>query len=277
MNRGDAEPLRSWCTSSKACSPGKRRVAEHHRKRFARRARRVIFPAGFIEAGRRRRLHPPGREQLDQNVAAGRVVVHDQDSQAVGNFHDFRFALGGAGIERESGCAMKRAAAPQVAVHPNTAVHQVDQSRRNRQPQPRAAESPRHRVVGLLEGIEDRGMLVRRDADARVADGEMDEHVLLRFFLDGDLQRDFPLLGELDRVAEQVDHHLPQPRSIAEHPPRDVRCDAAGQLQSLVMRAEREQLDRVSQIFAEVERRLVQLQVSGFDFREIEDIANHRQ
>ena len=46
----------------------------------------------------------------------------------------------------------------------------LHERRRDRQPEPRAAEPARRRAVGLAERLEDRRVLVRRDADAGVAD-----------------------------------------------------------------------------------------------------------
>ena len=51
--------------------------------------------------------------------------------------------------------------------------------------------------------------------------------------LRGDLQRHFAALGELDGVADQVDHHLPQAVVVADDAARHVGMDVAGQLQAL--------------------------------------------
>ena len=52
---------------------------------------------------------------------------------------------------------------------PDRPAHQLDEPRGDRQPQAGAAVPPRRRAVRLLEGVEDRRLLLGRDADARVA------------------------------------------------------------------------------------------------------------
>ena len=51
---------------------------------------------------------------------------------------------------------------PTLALDPDPPAHQLDQPRRDGQPQARAAEAPRGRGVGLLEGLEDARPACRR-------------------------------------------------------------------------------------------------------------------
>ena len=69
-------------------------------------------------------------------------------------------------------------------------------------------------AVGLLEFLEDARLRVRRDADAGVAHREADL-VGLGARLDDD--GDAAALGELHRVAGEIEQHLAQPRGIAGH------------------------------------------------------------
>ena len=58
------------------------------------------------------------------------------------------------------------------------AAHQLDQLRGDRQAQAGAAVPARRRAVGLRERLEDLPLLRRRDADAGVADDEVEVHVV---------------------------------------------------------------------------------------------------
>ena len=54
------------------------------------------------------------------------------------------------------------------------------------------------------------------DSDATVADGAFELNLFARAFDLFDFKPDFPLLGELDRVVDEVGENLPEPERIAE-------------------------------------------------------------
>ena len=72
----------------------------------------------------------------------------------------------------------KQLPSPGLALDPDAAAHHTGQPRGDRQAQPRAAEPARHGAIGLGEGLEDGRLLFRRDADAGVADGEVQDGLL---------------------------------------------------------------------------------------------------
>ena len=120
--------------------------------------------------------------------------------------------VGRLGATRKHAVKWKVLPRPDLAFQPDPAPHQFRQPGRNRQPQARAAEPARGAVVALLEGREDPGLLVRRNAGTRVPHGEVQDHVLLGLRLTPDLQHDLPMFGELDGVAHQIDQDLAQAR-----------------------------------------------------------------
>ena len=83
-------------------------------------------------------------------------------------------------------------------------------------------------LVGLLELAEDALARFRRDADAGVAHQETD-------FIGPDAglddQRHAAGRGELDRIAGEVEQHLPQPRGIADHLHRQPLVDIGRDLE----------------------------------------------
>jgi hypothetical protein len=131
--------------------------------------------------------------------------------------------------------------------------------------------------VHLLEGLEDPLLLVRRNADSGVRDHEA-QRPLSPLRLDRlDLDQHLAVAGELDRVADQVDDHLPQPRGVAHHERRHPRRDPRDELEALLMRAHPERAQRVAQHVAHVERCRGQLELAGLDAREVEQVADQAE
>ena len=104
----------------------------------------------------------------------------------------------------------------ELAVHFYNTTHQLNQLLGNGQAQPGAAVFAGGGAVGLLEGLEQPALLVRREADA----GVVHRHAQARPAAIGQhaprLQAHAAAFGELDRVVGVVDQDLPQAQRIAE-------------------------------------------------------------
>src|SRR6185436_7900075 len=105
-------------------------------------------------------------------------------------------------VEREGAALARR------ALDADLAAEQPRELAADGEPEPGAAVLPAGSAVGLLKGLEDEPLLLRRDADAGVDDGEGDALAPGG----GDVERDPALLGELEGVGEQVLKHLLQAR-----------------------------------------------------------------
>ena len=101
---------------------------------------------------------------------------------------------------------------------------------RDRQPQAGAAVLSRRRGIDLRKRLEQPVLFFRSDADAGVGHGEVQRHVVIRSRLDLDMHDHLASFGELDRVASQVDHDLPQSSGIANQTDRNVGSDMTDQL-----------------------------------------------
>ena len=112
------------------------------------------------------------------------------------------------------------AAMPLLAVDPDRAVHQFAQARADRQPEAGAAELAPDLDVALGECFEDRSLSFGRDADAGIADRDLEVDAAVAFAGHPDTDRDTAFAGELEGVAHQVDQDLPDPRRVAQQPPR---------------------------------------------------------
>ena len=174
----------------------------------------------------------------------------------------------------DEGAASSRRRSPR-----DLAAHQGHQPRGDRQAQARAAVLPRGRGVGLLEGAEDLLLLVARDADAGVADREAAgrPRPRRRFAVGLDAHDHLAPVGELDRVADQVDQHLAQPARVADQGVGHVRLDVPGQLQPLAVGPQGQGPQGVAQRVRKREVGRVQLQLAGLDLGEVEDVVDDGQ
>jgi hypothetical protein len=158
---------------------------------------------------------------------------------------------------------LEGAAMARLAVHPDPAAHQANQRRRDGQAEAGAAEAARRRPVGLAEGLEDRRVLLFRDADAGVGDREAQLHAIAEVLVAAHLHQDVPALGELDGVAYQVGDHLADAPGVAGDAGRHVGGDVGDQLEPLLVGEQGERLHRVFDQLADRERNRFELRASA--------------
>src|SRR4051812_16272813 len=107
---------------------------------------------------------------------------------------------------------MESAALSDFAFKPNAAAHEFDEPSANIQAESGAAVFSRGRVIGLREGFENQFLLLLGDSDSRIGHREMKSGALRVLEPGANLDRDGAALGELQRIAKQVDKNLPQTR-----------------------------------------------------------------
>src|SRR5438270_1023446 len=112
----------------------------------------------------------------------------------------------------------------------------------------------------LREGLEDPLCRVGCDAWTRVGDFEANEDGAAGARGYPRANRDFPALGELDSVADEVQQDLAESASIAEQPARHVAVNQAGDLEALRLGLSREQANDVLGDRAHVEIAHLELQ-----------------
>src|ERR1019366_1738666 len=143
-------------------------------------------------------------EDGSQDAAVGLVVVHHQELRVLGNVRAQE--LGGARQERHAHVRreVETTAVAGLALHPHVAAHHLHQAHRNGEPQAGAAVLARGGTIGLREGFEDLLLLLRRDADARVAHREVQEQrvVVAAFQVRGD--HDFAMLVNLRALPTRL-------------------------------------------------------------------------
>ncbi len=156
-------------------------------------------------------------------------------------------------------------------------VHQFDQLHRDAKSQTGAAVATRGRTVGLAECLKDLLLFFGRNPDAGVTDHEV--QIDLRFFerIDRDDDDDFALLGELERVADQVDDDLSESPGIADERVGHIRGYEVGQFHSLFRGPQPEGVHGVAQAVAQRKIDRLQFQFSGFHLGEVEDVVEQPQ
>ena len=120
-------------------------------------------------------------------------------------------------------------------------------------------------------------LLLRRDADARVADGDMQRDPLLGLRLQVHAHGDLAPLGELAGVADEVDKDLAEASRVAHQGVRHVGGEPVGQLQTLLVHLRRQGLHRVAEGVPEAEGGRLQLELPGLDLGEVEDVVQEPQ
>ncbi len=120
-------------------------------------------------------------------------------------------------------------------------------------------------------------LILRRDANAGIFDFKAQPRQVAWLAIQGDTDRYFPLFGEFDGVARQVDEHLPHPVRIALQPGGDFRGDKGGQFDFFVHGPLAEQFGGAFHYFARIEIDFFKGQFTGLDFREIENVVDDRE
>jgi hypothetical protein len=95
------------------------------------------------------------------------------------------------------------------------ATHQLGQALGDGQPEAGAAVFARGRRVDLLECLEEAGATLFRDADAGILDFETHQQLVALALQELCAQGNAAVLGELDRIAGEVEQGLAQPGGIA--------------------------------------------------------------
>ena len=222
--------------------------------------------------------HFPAQQLVLQYLAGRGLLIDDQHAPAGqplnGELPGQVLLPGGPG---KGQMKPERRTLARLALHAHFPVHQLDQLFGDRQSQAGAAVFARRRSVGLGERLENLRHRPRVDADARVADGEAQRGLGVRFLDLGHTQHDFALLGELHRVAQEVGQHLPEPAGIAAQKIRHLLVDPAGEFDLLFLRRVRQHLDGALDGFAQFEVDVFQHQFAGLDLGEIQDFADDSQ
>src|SRR5262249_14906950 len=123
--------------------------------------------------------------------------------------HDSRWQL-------ERKVDVERATASDLALDPDPSAHELGELSSDGKAEAGASVLAGAGPVDLLETLEDQRLLVRRNSDAGVDDSETYAGRIFARRLDGGRHAHGSLLGELDRVADEVDEDLTETYRVAD-------------------------------------------------------------
>ena len=182
-----------------------------------------------LAAGDQAGLESQPAQQATRNGEVGGFVVHDQDARAPQGrgprhwlVHGCRWGQADPRIGRpgQPGTEAEDAALAEGAIDLDRAAHQFDQPPGDGKAEPGATIAAGDGTVALLKGCEQRGLLLRRHANAGVLDsGAHGDPCTIggqRFHHHPHLA----LFSEFDGVADEVEQDLPQSQRVAQQRPR---------------------------------------------------------
>jgi hypothetical protein len=140
-----------------------------------------------------------------------------------------------------------------------------------------AAEVARGRSVDLAERLKQQVKLSLGYADSGVAHFEAQERLFLIFAEFVDLDGDFTALGELNRIADQIQEHLAQASGVAAQTLRHLGIDRQGQGEALGPGRFEKEVDRSFDRRGKLEVDLLESYLAGRQLGEIQNFVNKRQ
>src|SRR3984893_10449076 len=188
------------------------------------------------------------------------------------------FCFAGRGVHGlKTYVVVKGRSLAELTVHADAAAHEFNQARGNRETQTRAAEFSRGRSIGLGEGLEDPFLMGGVDANASVADLEVEANLPSGAVYGFDANDDLSALCKLQSIAHEIHDDLTQASCVATQRIGDFRGDVTSELQSFLVRTDSEELERMTQSLTQAERLLLQVHLAGLDFRKIQNIVDDLQ
>ena len=216
------------------------------------------------------------REHGFQQLPLRRLVVHHQDALAAaeiaGHLAQRLLALAGPAHLGQVDLQAKDAALTGLAGHAELAAHDVGEHVADGQSQPGAGFLALAGGIGALEGQEDALDVFRGNAHPGVLDLELGDFAGIR-----KAQRDRAAVGELDRIAQQVDQDLAQPLLIRVHQFRDAAEVDKTKGQPLLRRLRPEHAHDLVEELAQ--RQLVRIEphLAGLDACDVEQAVDQAQ
>jgi hypothetical protein len=155
--------------------------------------------------------------------------------------------------------------------------HQIAQPLDDGKSEPRAAEAPRDRGVGLGKGGEQSCLHIARNADAGIAHDEAKRRVLCGDRDRTNAQLDPAAVRELDRVGQQVGQDLVEARRIAfEGGGQIARCvDLEGDC--LGLRVHGHHIGQLLQQAGQLECPVLDDQLARLDLRQVQHVVENQQ
>ena len=163
-------------------------------------------------------------------------------------------------------------------LHRHLATHQVGEPLTDHETETRSSVTRRRRRLGLRELLEQPALLNVGETDAGVGDAELDGLHPVAFADHVGVHFDAADVGELDGVGQEVADDLADAEGVADVRHGELRVEVWGRKQQTLRRGGvHERLDGGLDDAAQLEVRGGDLELAGFDLREVERVADDLQ
>ncbi len=219
----------------------------------------------------------------DPAASAGEGFVEPNSHRGFETHQHERASQAGRALFIRFGCLAEwqlepeRAALAFDALHAHASVHQFDQLFGDGRTQSGAAELATDARLGLREALEHARERLSAHSDTGVAHGKAQHDAVIVAIEHRDFDGDRSLLGELERVAEQVHEHLPQMVRIAQQRVRHLGHDGDVHPQPFHLRLGPEDAHRRVDEGVQIERDALDLQLARLDLGEVEHVVDQLQ
>ena len=230
---------------------------------------------GLQAVAHRLRAVPEALDHGHRDLLVDRVVLDHEDAPSAPPVR----VLGASGVRpREAYGEPEGAALPGLAAHADLAAHGRDDAAGQCESQPGPAETARGGPVRLHEGLEQARLRRGVDPDPGVGDLETEDRGRrVRSAHEAGPRHHRARRGELDRVAEEAEEHLAQPRAVSPQERRHLVRHHRGDMDALGRRFQRDGGAHLLDDATGLHVAVFQLEAAGFGAREVEDRVHHAQ
>ena len=217
--------------------------------------------------------HAPAFELLVKNAQVQLGVVHQQRQLTcqAGSFQLTRVGQIGAGSGAQAGGEPERRTLSGGRLHANLTAHDVRQALAYRQAQTGTAIFAGSGCIDLAKRLKQSGLAVQRNADTRIFDAELYQarqvgSVGMRGLAQMRTDDHLAMLSEFNRVVDEIQQHLAQPRHVAVDPLRHIRVQVSQQLQPFFSGARGRHVAGFFNGALQAQGLVLQVEFAGLDF-----------
>ncbi|MNO78453.1 hypothetical protein D3C76_695890 [compost metagenome] len=229
----------------------------------------------LLARGHGAHVQAPGAALLHQHLATGVVVIHHQHPCALQRAIEVRCrVLQAVRVQRQG--QPQGTALVVTTLDAEFALHQANQLTGDHQPQITAQVVGREEMLAVQFGVHQRVALFGVHRFAAVLHGDA-QAWMAAAFVEGDDDQDLAFVGFLQRVFQQAQQCLAQARRITADDARYLWLNEADQFDVLLLGLGAEDAQAVFDQGVEIELHIIQFDLSGLEFGNVENFVDQGQ
>lgn len=221
-------------------------------------------------------------EVKDEELLIDVVVFRDEDAEVCEGGGERRWGGGfggslrgrGVGQGIEGDAEVEATTLTGLALDPNFPTHEGDDFAADGEAKAGAAVGSSRACVGLGEGLEDCFLKLRRDAAARVRDGEDN---LFEIGVEVDRSEDFSGFRKFDGVADEIEEDLSEAGAVGPDLVRAVGSYFLDEAEGFGACGGFLQIDCLGEQLGEIHGCFVEFHAPAFDFAEVEQVVEEEE